>query len=83
MYHYVSLTLQEGFNQQFFSAFDEAVEAYFKGDWAYAKIQFESALTLQDDGPAKTILNYIKQVCPSYMIHITAKSSFFFRATFF
>ncbi len=42
--------------------FNEAFDLYIEGDWESAKFKFEECLnTFEKDGPAKVLLNYIKE----------------------
>ena len=53
--------LQAGIDPRFFAYFKKGVDAYFAGRWMQAKASLESALTFQTDGPAQTLIEFMRK----------------------
>jgi hypothetical protein len=57
------LLLQEGMHPQFKWQFQRGLDAYFAGDWAQAKRDFEAVLELRpEDGPSRTLVEYMREL---------------------
>ena len=52
--------LQQGIDPRFFAYFKKGADAYFAGKWMQAKSNLESALTFQTDGPAQTLIEFMR-----------------------
>ena len=54
--------LQADLPLQFESRFEKGMDAYIGGDWAAARVAFESVLEIMpNDGPTKTLMEFMRQ----------------------
>jgi class 3 adenylate cyclase len=54
--------MKKGFSEEFFLAFEKAINEYLAGDWANAKAELENVLTIRTkDGPSISLINYMSE----------------------